>query len=86
MEIKTKRVTINILTASDGMLLTQVGEIQAGSRVFTKQVYLGKADSQENWKEVTEDEAAILEAEDRAAAEAADAVEDPEPEQATQSE
>lgn len=44
--------TINIIkiTANDGMVLTN-------GNVFSKEVYLGKYDKPENWREITEAEA-----------------------------
>lgn len=54
MEMTTIKVIK--LTASEGMYLTN-GE------VFSKEIYLGKIDSPENWHEITEEEKLTLEAE-----------------------
>ena len=43
----------NVLTANDGYVLTN------GS-AFGKTVYLGKNDSVDNWHEITEEEAKVL--------------------------
>ena len=43
-------IKIKKLTASDGMVLTN-GE------TYSKEIYLGKYDSAENWHEITEAEA-----------------------------
>lgn len=53
-----KQTTIKVtkLTASEGMTLTN-GE------TFGKEVYLGSKDSPENWQEITDSEAAALQAE-----------------------
>ena len=52
MEIKTQMVELRILTASDGMVLTN-GESFSS---VGGNVYLGINDSPENWHEITEDE------------------------------
>ena len=49
MKITTQVVELKILTASDGMVLTN-GE------AYGKVIYLGKNDSAENWHEITEEE------------------------------
>ena len=52
MEIKTKTVELRILTAADGMVLTN-GETY--SSVGGK-VYLGVNDNPDNWHEITEEQ------------------------------
>ena len=47
MNIST--IELRKLTANDGMVLTN-GE------AYGKEIYLGKNDSAENWREITEDE------------------------------
>ena len=54
MEIS--KIEIRKLTPSEGMTLTN-GE------VFSKEVYLGKNDSPENWNEIPDSEAEISRAE-----------------------
>lgn len=49
-------IKITKLTASDGHVLTN-GE------VYSKEIYLGKHDSQENWQEITDAEYANILAE-----------------------
>ena len=49
--MKQETIEIRVLTASDGMVLTN-GE------TYSTQVYLGIHDSPENWREVPESEAA----------------------------
>ena len=51
MEIS--KIEIRKITASEGMTLTN-GE------VFSKEIYLGKNDSPENWNEITDSEAEAL--------------------------
>lgn len=46
-------ITIQKLTASDGMTLTD-GE------AFGKEVYLGRNDKPENWQEITDEQAKTL--------------------------
>ena len=52
----TENITLTKLTASEGMTLTN-GE------VLTKELYLGKGDSVENWNEITDEEAEKIRAE-----------------------
>ena len=62
MELKT--VELKKLTASDGMYLTQVNEVE--NRVFAKSIYLGKGESVENWREATAEEKEAYEAAEKA--------------------
>ena len=48
--MKKETIEIRVLTASDGMILTD-------GNVYSTKVYLGIHDSPENWREVPEDEA-----------------------------
>ena len=59
MDVSVITQTINLikLVASEGMTLTN-GE------VYSKEIYLGKNDSADNWHEITDEEAARLTAED----------------------
>lgn len=52
----TSTIKLVKLTAAEGMTLTN-GE------AFGKEVYLGNKDSKENWREITDGEAARLQAE-----------------------
>lgn len=49
----TETITIQKLTASEGMTLTN-GE------AFGKEVYLGRNDKPENWQEITDEQAKTL--------------------------
>ena len=49
MKFETKTVELRILTASEGMVLTN-GE------TYSKEVYLGVNNSPDNWHEITEEE------------------------------
>lgn len=68
--MKTQNYTVTILTASEGHKLTQAADIDIKSRFIASQVALGANDSIENWKEITDAEAAAIEEEIRAAHEA----------------
>lgn len=68
--MKTQNYTVTILTASEGHKLTQAADIDIKSRFIVSQVALGANDSIENWKEITDAEAAAIEEEIRAAHEA----------------
>ena len=52
MELETKMVELRILTASEGMVLTN-GETYSS---VAGQVYLGINDKVDNWYEITEEE------------------------------
>lgn len=51
---------LRTLHPSDGHVLTQNCETPDGERVFASMVQLGSMDSAENWREVTEAEAAAF--------------------------
>ncbi len=46
----------NLLTPEEGMYLTQTAEVGDNNRVFATELMLGKADSEENWREAGLDE------------------------------
>ena len=58
----TSTIELIKLTAAEGMTLTN-GE------VFSKEIYLGCNDSPDNWHEITDEEAARLQAETEEAGE-----------------
>ena len=68
--MQTQNYTVTILTASEGHKLTQAADIDIKSRFVVSQVALGANDSIENWKEITDAEAAAIEEEIRAVHEA----------------
>lgn len=53
----TEQFTTTVLTASEGMTLTQAAEVEISKRVLGKTVALGRNDSAENWREITQEEA-----------------------------
>ena len=64
--MKTEKVEITMIEASEGMTL-----INVDGRTIGKKVYLSVADSVENWSEITDAEAAEIRARLKAEAEAA---------------
>lgn len=66
MELKT--VELKKLTASEGMYLTQVKEVE--KRTYAKSLYLGKGEVVENWREATAEEKEAYEAAEKAKMEA----------------
>lgn len=65
--MQQKEFTITILTASQGCMLTQNGEVDIKERIVTHRVALGIHDSVDNWKEISADEGAELESQKRKA-------------------
>lgn len=54
----SEKIVINKLTAAEGMTLTN-GE------VFGKEIYLGCNDTADNWREITDEEAEQIQAEEK---------------------
>lgn len=48
------------LVAEDGYVYTQANETNIKNKVFSKELYLGIKDSEDNWVQITEDEAELL--------------------------
>lgn len=55
-----KRNSLIILEPSEGMVYTQKENVNLENRVITDRIYLGVNDSEDNWKEITLEEAEIL--------------------------
>ena len=53
----------NLLAPDQGMMLTQAAEVGIESRIVTKCVCLAVNDSPDNWREITEEEADTISAE-----------------------
>ena len=53
--MKQETIELRKLTAAEGMTLYN-------GDVFGKEVYLGKGDSPENWREISDEEAAAIQA------------------------
>lgn len=69
--MKQTEYSVQIIEAEEGKTLTQAAEVTLQERVFSKKLYLAVNDSPDNWKEITDEEAATLKAEAEAAARAA---------------
>lgn len=65
--MKQESFTTLIIKPSEGMFLTQAGEVDILDRVFATKVAIGKEDSPDNWREITAEEADILKAEQKEA-------------------
>lgn len=52
MEMTTTNVTLRVLRPADGMWLTRKTVADGEWRLFSKEVYLGSNDTEENWTEV----------------------------------
>lgn len=56
METISKKVTMRVLTPSEGYLLTQVADVEPQDRIYSGKVYLAVTDSPDNWTEITIEE------------------------------
>ena len=54
---------VKVIIPSSGHTLTQAKEVDIEERILSKKVYLGVNDNPSNWKEITDDEALIIEGE-----------------------
>lgn len=61
--MKNTSYTVQIIEPSDGYTLTQSKDVELRERIFSKKVFLAVNDSVSNWKEITDEEAARLKAE-----------------------
>ena len=52
--------TTRVLTPENGYLLTQVEEVDIKDRIFSDKLFLGINDSPSNWKEISEEEANFI--------------------------
>lgn len=48
------------LIAKDGYVYTQANETKLINKIFTKELYLGINDSEDNWTQITSDNAQLL--------------------------
>ena len=55
------KLSKGVLTPEDGKYLTQVAEVGDNNRIYSKELWLGKADSKANWREADEAEKAEFE-------------------------
>lgn len=54
--MKTEEYTTTVLTPEEGHLLTQSGDVDIRERIVATSVALGRNDSAEGWREITEAE------------------------------
>ena len=52
--------TMKILEPLSGYVITQSYDVNIEERIFSKKLYLGVNDSEDNWKEITDEEADML--------------------------
>lgn len=71
MEVQEKQVTLRHLVPSEGMYLTQSAEVADKDRIVCSEVYLAAKASDSDYKEITAEEKATIEAARDAAIEAA---------------
>lgn len=58
MEISN--ITVKFIVPASGHTLTQSEDVKIEDRIFSKKVWLGVNDSENNWKEITDEEAEVL--------------------------
>lgn len=61
--------TTKVLKADKGYMLTQSADINITERIFGTTIYLASTDSEDNWKEITTEEADKLKEEQKIAIE-----------------
>lgn len=52
-----QQVTLRILEADEGHVLTQATDVEPQNRVYSAKIYLAVNDSPENWMEITQEQA-----------------------------
>ena len=57
--------TVQILEAEEGFKLTQKKDVDILERVFTNKVFLSVNDNAKNWKEISDEEADLLQQKQR---------------------
>lgn len=67
----TETYTTKVIKADEGYILTQSADIDIKERIFGTVIYLASTDSEDNYKEITVEEADILKEEQRIALEEA---------------
>lgn len=56
-------IKVRVLIPSEGYKLTQAQDVEIQSRVLSDKVFLAVTDAPENWKEITNEEAEAIKAE-----------------------
>ena len=58
-----EEIKVRVLIPSEGYMLTQAFEVEISNRVVSDKVYLAVTDEPSNWKEITQEEADAIKAE-----------------------
>lgn len=58
-----EEIKVRVLIPSEGYLLTQAFEVEIQNRVVSDKVYLAVTDEPSNWREITQEEADAIKAE-----------------------
>jgi hypothetical protein len=58
-----EEIKVRVLIPSEGYMLTQAFEVEISNRVVSDKVYLAVTDEPSNWKEITQEEAEAIKAE-----------------------
>lgn len=61
--MKQSNYTVTIIEPSEGYTLTQTADVEVQDRILSKKVFLAITDNPSNWKEITDEEAAEIVAE-----------------------
>lgn len=61
--MKQSNYTVTIIEPSEGYTLTQAADVEVVDRILSKKVFLAITDNPSNWKEITDEEAAEIVAE-----------------------
>lgn len=63
--MKQTEYSTRVLTAEEGMKLTQTADVDLKDRVVSDEIYLAATDAPENWKEITAEEGETIREEQR---------------------
>ena len=61
--MKQSNYTVQIIEPSEGYKLTQSADVPIEERIISDKIYLAATDKVENWKEITNEEAEAIKAE-----------------------
>lgn len=61
--MKQSNYTVTIIEPSEGYTLTQTADVEVQDRILSKKIFLAITDNPSNWKEITDEEAAEIVAE-----------------------
>lgn len=67
--MKKSNYTVQIIEPSEGYTLTQSKDVEVRDRILSKKIFLAVNDSPDNWKEITDEEAEAIKAEQERLAE-----------------